>query len=48
VWSASRLDAFLADGQRLVPENRMVSPRVSDPRQRADLVFFLGLATRSR
>jgi cytochrome c len=48
VWSARSLDAFLADGQRVVPENRMVSPGVSGSRQRADLVFFLELVTRPR
>ncbi len=40
-WSERSLDAFLADPQRVVPGNRMVSPGVADAAARADLVFFL-------
>ncbi len=40
-WSARTLDAFLADPQRVVPGNRMLSPGVADTMARADLVFFL-------
>lgn len=41
VWDARSLAAFLADPQRVVPGNRMVSPGVADPSELADLVFFL-------
>jgi cytochrome c len=41
VWNARTLDAFLADPQRVVPGNRMISPGVADSSARADLVFFL-------
>jgi len=40
-WSTRTLDAFLAEPQRVVPGNRMVSPGVRDPSARSDLVFFL-------
>lgn len=45
-WSAATLDAYLANGQGLVPGNKMVSPDIADPQRRADLVFFLLLVTR--
>jgi len=48
VWSPQTLDVFLQDGQRLIPGNRMISPGVSNPRGRADLVFFLEHATAGR
>jgi len=44
-WSARSLDAFLRDGQRMIPGNRMVSPGVLDAARRSDLIFFLELAT---
>jgi cytochrome c len=47
-WNARSLDAFLTDAQRVVPGSKMVAPGISDPRQRADLIFFLELATASR
>jgi cytochrome c len=48
VWSSRTLDTFLRDPQRIVPGNRMLSPGLTDPRRRADLVFFLERATAPR
>lgn len=47
-WDNRSLDIFLANPQGSMPGTRMVSPGLSDPRQRADLLFFLELATRRR
>ncbi len=40
VWTAATLDAWLTDPRRLVPGTAM-SERVSNPRDRADLIAYL-------
>ena len=46
VWDDRSLGAFLASPGAFVPGNRMVSPGVSDPAQRANLLFYLRHVTR--
>ena len=41
VWDENSLDAWLKSPKSLVPQNRMIFPGMSDPRQRADLIAFL-------
>lgn len=41
VWDAHTLDAFLADPQALIPDNRMSFPGIDNAQARADLVAFL-------
>lgn len=47
IWNEQTLDAFLAAPQRLIPGNRMLSPPLTDPARRADLIFFLTRASPS-
>ncbi len=47
-WDARSLDIYLANPQGSMPGTTMVSPGMTDPRQRADLLFFLKHATRKR
>lgn len=46
IWDDRALDAFLTSPAAFVPGNRMVSPGVSDPIQRANLLFYLKHVTR--
>ena len=46
IWTEAKLDAFLASPQSVIPGNRMIAPRITNPEQRADLVFFLSKVTR--
>lgn len=46
VWDDRTLGAFLESPGAFVPGNRMVSPGVSDPGQRANLLFYLRYVTR--
>ncbi len=46
VWNDRTLDAFLANSQRVIPQNRMLSPPMTDPGTRSDLIFFLGTIDR--
>lgn len=41
VWTTSKLDAYLADPQKLVPGNNMPLAGISDPQQRADIAAYL-------
>jgi cytochrome c len=41
VWTVSKLDAYLADPQKLVPGNNMPLAGISDPEQRADIAAYL-------
>ena len=41
VWDENTLDAWLKSPNRLVPQNHMIFPGMSDARQRADLIAFL-------
>jgi cytochrome c len=40
-WDPATLDRFLTSPMKLVPGTRMLIP-VSDPKQRADLIAYLG------
>lgn len=42
VWSARTLDRFLADPLKTVPGTTMTYAGVDDPRERADLIAYLG------
>lgn len=42
VWTAERLDAFLADPAGIVPGTKMRFPGIADAKDRQDLVAFLG------
>jgi len=42
VWTPARLDAYLADPQKLVPGNNMPMAGISSAQQRADIVAYLG------
>lgn len=46
IWDDRTLGAFLASPGAFVPGNRMVYPGVSDPNQRAKLLFYLKHVTR--
>lgn len=41
VWTADKLDAFIARPSRLVPGNRMAFAGIPDAKQRADLIAYL-------
>jgi cytochrome c len=41
VWTPAKLDAYLADPQKLVPGNNMPMAGISSPQQRADIVAYL-------
>ncbi|HEX4078219.1 MAG TPA: c-type cytochrome [Rhizomicrobium sp.] len=41
VWAPAKLDAYLADPQKLVPGNNMPMAGISDPQQRADIEAYL-------
>ena len=45
VWTRAALDAFLANPQAFAPGNRMVWPGIGDPGIRADLIYYLELAS---
>lgn len=40
-WTAEVLDRFVADPKGVAPGTRMVSPGVTDPRERADLLAYV-------
>ena len=40
-WSATTLNDFVADPQKMVPDNRMPYAGMPDPKNRADLVAYL-------
>lgn len=42
VWTTAKLDAYLADPQKLVPGNNMPMAGISSAQQRADIVAYLG------
>ena len=42
VWDAATLDAYLAEPQKVVPGNLMPFSGIGDPRQRADVIAYLG------
>jgi cytochrome c len=42
VWDAASLDAYLAEPQKVVPGNLMPFSGIADPRQRADVIDYLG------
>lgn len=41
VWTVPKLDAYLADPQKLVPGNNMPLAGISDAGQRADIAAYL-------
>jgi len=47
LWNRSRLDRFIANPQAYNPATRMISPGISNPQQRADLLFFLEHVTKA-
>jgi len=47
-WDVQNLDRFLANPQLVLPGNRMLSPPISDPAARADLIFFLRRVTQQK
>jgi cytochrome c len=42
IWTPAKLDAYLADPQKLVPGNNMPMAGISSAQQRADIVAYLG------
>jgi cytochrome c len=46
VWNAQTLDRFLQDPMKTVPGTAMGYAGVKDPKERADLIAWLGVATR--
>jgi cytochrome c len=42
VWTPAKLTDYLAAPQKLVPGNTMPFAGIADPRQRADIVAYLG------
>ena len=40
-WTAKTLDAYLADPQKAVPQNRMPYAGMPEPRDRADLLRYM-------
>jgi len=44
VWNAKTLDRFLEDPPRAVPGTTMTYAGIKDPRERADLIAYLGMA----
>jgi len=42
VWDAASLDAYLAEPQKVIPGNLMPFSGIADPRQRADVIAYLG------
>lgn len=42
VWDAATLDAYLAEPQKVIPGNLMPFSGIADPRQRADVIAYLG------
>jgi cytochrome c len=46
VWNAQTLDRFLQDPMKAVPGTTMGYAGVKDPKERADLIAWLGVATR--
>jgi cytochrome c len=47
VWNRQTLDAFLADPLGTVPGTFMTYAGIQDPQERAQLIAFLEIATRS-
>jgi cytochrome c2 len=45
-WTPQELDAFIADPQQRVPANRMPYAGLTDAAARADLIAYLGKATK--
>ncbi|HTK80316.1 MAG TPA: cytochrome c family protein [Rhizomicrobium sp.] len=41
-WTNQKLDAYIAHPAQVVPANRMAFAGISDPKQRADLIAYLG------
>ncbi|HEX3665511.1 MAG TPA: c-type cytochrome [Rhizomicrobium sp.] len=41
VWTVAKLDAYLADPQKIVPGNNMPLGGIADARQRADIAAYL-------
>jgi cytochrome c len=41
VWTVPKLEAYLADPQKLVPGNEMPIAGITDPQQRADIAAYL-------
>lgn len=41
VWTAAKLDAYLADPQKVVPGNNMPLAGIADAQQRADIAAYL-------
>jgi cytochrome c len=41
VWTVAKLDAYLADPQKLIPGNAMPLAGISDSQQRADIAAYL-------
>jgi cytochrome c len=41
VWTVSKLDAYLADPQKVVPGNNMPLAGIADAQQRADIAAYL-------
>jgi len=41
VWTVPKLDAYLADPQKVVPGNNMPMAGMSDSQQRADIAAYL-------
>jgi len=45
VWTREKLNQWLANPNELVPGNKMVVQLATDPKDRADLIEYLSLAT---
>ena len=48
VWSRETLNQWLANPNLLVPGNKMVVQLANDPKDRADLIEYLSLATKEQ
>jgi len=46
VWTRKTLDQWLADPNALVPANKMAVQLANDPKDRADLIEYLSVATK--
>jgi cytochrome c len=44
-WDAARIDAWIADPRAMVPDTKMVFIGVKDPKQRADVIAYLKVAS---
>ncbi len=44
IWTATALDAWLADPRQFLPGNRMTFPGIPDAKARADLIAYLEIA----